>query len=69
MSTARHDMSDGDLEAILTAARQSNAAAGITGILLYGDRHFLQCLEGEQQQIEALYDRIAVDRDTLALCR
>ncbi len=61
MSTARHDMSDGDLEAILVDARRANAAAGITGMLLYGDRHFLQCLEGERQTVEALYDRIAAD--------
>ncbi|WP_299393914.1 BLUF domain-containing protein [Pelagibius sp.] len=61
MSTARDDMSDGDLEAILTVARRSNVAASITGLLLYGDRHFLQCLEGEQQHVETLYDRIAAD--------
>jgi Sensors of blue-light using FAD len=37
-----------DLAAMLRVARENNAAAHVTGILLYHQGSFMQVLEGEQ---------------------
>lgn len=50
-----------DLEDILADARVKNAANDVTGYLLYDDGHFIQAIEGEQDTVEALVDRIADD--------
>lgn len=46
---------------IVAAARQRNAAAGLTGGLLFTGRHFAQVLEGSPPALDALLDRIAAD--------
>ena len=50
-----------DFSDILTTARQFNAAQHIYGVLYYAEGHFFQCLEGEQQQLEQLFERIQQD--------
>ncbi len=62
MSTAPHDMSDAELEKILATARAFNPTKGITGLLLYVERQFLQYLEGDEAAVEALYKSIEKDR-------
>ena len=47
---------------ILRSAQTHNAANGITGVLCQGRGVYLQVLEGERNQIEALYARIALDK-------
>ncbi len=47
---------------ILAKSRKNNARRQIVGGLLFGDGCFLQCLEGEAQAIETLYERIESDR-------
>jgi hypothetical protein len=42
-------------------AMPRNAAMGITGLLLASSRYFIQVLEGDARQINALYLRIAAD--------
>jgi hypothetical protein len=54
-------MSDKDLQALLKKARASNEILGITGMLLYRDRFFIQALEGEQTVLENLYAIISKD--------
>jgi hypothetical protein len=49
------------LEALLRQARANNTRDGITGLLLYGNGHFVQVLEGERGPVEALYARILSD--------
>ena len=44
-----------DLDHILTSARRRNAAANITGLLLYYRGEFVQILEGETQSVENIY--------------
>lgn len=46
---------------LVEAARIANAAADITGALLYSGRRFFQVLEGEVVDVERLYARIIVD--------
>lgn len=43
-------------------ARTYNGKQGITGILCYGNGHFLQCIEGEKGKILALQKRIFADK-------
>lgn len=61
MSLACDAMSPDDLGALLDESRASNQAAGITGMLIYHEREFMQLLEGERAVIEALYERIEAD--------
>jgi len=46
---------------LIGASESSNAEAGITGVLLASDTHFLQVLEGDFDAINRLFLRIARD--------
>ena len=61
MSLACDVMSPDDLGALLDDSRARNQAAGITGMMIYHEREFMQLLEGERSVIEALYERIEAD--------
>ena len=61
ISSARHDLRDEELAAILDVSRRNNAARGITGALAYHDRAFVQVLEGPEAAVEALLVTIARD--------
>lgn len=56
------DFSDEDLVELLAKSRSNNAAAGISGMLLYHEGSFLQVLEGPEEAVEDLYERICKDR-------
>lgn len=61
MSTVCDKTSDADIQDILATAQRFNASVGITGMLLCVERQFLQYLEGDEQAVESLYERIAKD--------
>ncbi|SFR52783.1 Sensors of blue-light using FAD [Marinobacter daqiaonensis] len=46
---------------ILLASRRNNPKYGIVGGLYYGNHHFFQYLEGEEDQVRELYGRIRRD--------
>ncbi len=46
---------------ILTQSRRNNPGKSIGGVLCYGNGFFFQCLEGEREIVEALYERIQSD--------
>ena len=50
-----------ELVALLTQSRAFNAAHGLTGVLLYNEREFLQLLEGPRAHVHAVFARIARD--------
>ena len=50
-----------ELTEILEKSRVKNQQLGITGMLLYYNREFLQLLEGEKPVVKRLYDTIASD--------
>jgi len=50
------------LDEMLQKSRHSNAAADITGLLLYKDGVFMQILEGPKPAVLALLAKIKVDR-------
>lgn len=55
------DFSKDDLVALFAKARTNNASMGVTGILLFVEGSFFQVLEGPEQAVDALADRIASD--------
>lgn len=61
ISTARKEVDEGGVADILAASRRNNAAAGITGLLLYDGKRFLQLLEGELGAVLDTYKRIRHD--------
>lgn len=64
-SRATREMSAGDLRGLLAEARGLNRTHGVTGLLFYIERHFIQCIEGTQADIGQLVDNIlADDRNT-----
>jgi hypothetical protein len=61
-STATAPLSVPQLEALLAGARARNHARGITGVLLYSDGNFMQCLEGPDDQVREIYRLIRSSR-------
>jgi Sensors of blue-light using FAD len=47
---------------ILRSAQRHNPTNGITGVLCQGQGMYLQVLEGERSQVDALYARILLDK-------
>ena len=60
-STATADLDRVGLLELLKGSVQRNTRAGITGLLLYQDRIFLQVLEGDEQAVFALFAKISRD--------
>lgn len=61
VSAANIEFSAADLDVLLDKARQNNSAIGVTGVLLFHEGTFLQVLEGDEQTVNNLYDKIAED--------
>lgn len=62
---------DADLGAIFLSARSNNREQDITGALLVTAERFVQTLEGDEEAVRALYDRIEKDsrHDEVTLLR
>jgi len=50
-----------EVDAILATSARNNPARGITGLLLFNGRNFLQLLEGEEAEVAALMAVITAD--------
>lgn len=62
VSAAETWFSPTELHSLLQVCRARNAAAGITGLLLYKDGNFMQALEGEEAAVRRLQTWISGDR-------
>jgi len=60
-SRASLDLSAADLAAIHDTARHLNALDGITGLLVFDGVRFLQIVEGSEDAIDSLVDRLRAD--------
>lgn len=60
-SAATPGLSSFDVDEILSASRIRNKQSDITGMLLLENGRFLQALEGPEEEVRALMDRIAED--------
>jgi len=61
-SAATSALKPAELQSLLDECRRKNAAAGISGMLLYHSGSFFQVLEGEQETVDALYEKINLDK-------
>lgn len=61
ISTSRTDIDPPLIDKILAAARRNNERDGLTGLLIAGNRRFLQVLEGPGETCLPCYDRIRAD--------
>lgn len=50
------------LEGMVADARRLNEQASVTGILLFNGTHFFQLLEGPEENVNAIYERICQDK-------
>jgi len=57
-SRARLDLSAQDLADIHESARHLNALDGITGLLVFDGTRFLQIIEGSEEAIDDLVERL-----------
>jgi hypothetical protein len=62
VSTATHLMGEAELEALLLGAVVQNSMNGITGVLLYNEGDFMQCLEGPESMVRKTFNRIEASR-------
>jgi hypothetical protein len=60
-SRAIDDVSQEELQNILSQSKAHNPESGITGVLCSSGPLFLQLLEGGRMQVNALYNQIAAD--------
>ena len=61
VSTACDCLKFEDIQRILEQSNNNNPVLGITGILVYCNKHFFQILEGEKTAVLELFDTISID--------
>jgi len=61
ISYANSVMSEEEIQAILEKSKINNASKQITGLLMYSERYFFQCLEGERRVVNQTYLKICGD--------
>ncbi|NOI79761.1 BLUF domain-containing protein [Vibrio tubiashii] len=61
VSTVSDAFSLSSVDEILVAAQRNNGENGITGILYFNHKYFMQYLEGDKQEVESTYKRILED--------
>jgi len=54
-------LSSDDVAGIIGTSEKNNPARGVTGLLLYNGRNFMQLLEGDESELVALITRISHD--------
>lgn len=62
LSSSRQLLNDSELAAILEKSQRNNAMLDITGALIYHDGNFIQLLEGPEENVLALYEKIKEDQ-------
>ncbi len=58
MSRSTDQVTSEVLDRLLLDARSNNAAVGVTGVLLHGDKRFFQYFEGSASAVSDVYARI-----------
>ena len=61
-SDSSEQCSSEDINSILEVSRRNNPSNSVTGLLIYKKPGFLQYLEGPEQAVTALYEKIKKDR-------
>lgn len=61
LSLADHEVSADELSALKNQVSGKNQLTGISGMLIYHRREFMQLIEGEKDTVIALYEKISRD--------
>lgn len=61
-STATPELTEDALTEILMESQNRNAKRNITGLLLHSDGNIIQIIEGEKEDVEALFAKIEHDK-------
>ena len=61
ISFASGGLEEKELSEILELSRRNNQQLDITGLLLYAEGNIIQILEGDKDEVEALYKKIGQD--------
>lgn len=61
LSTPTIPFTPPQLQTLLRECRVNNAKHELTGVLFYGNQHFMQLIEGEEQEVHALYEHLGQD--------
>jgi hypothetical protein len=61
VSFSSDELSENELKTLLQEVRTKNEEQQVTGLLLYNDGSFIQVIEGSQQTIRNLFERIRGD--------
>ncbi|MBP5801127.1 MULTISPECIES: BLUF domain-containing protein [Microbacterium] len=61
-SSATHPFDERELADLLAVSRSNNDARDVTGLLLYRDGEFVQILEGDRYDVEAVMASITADQ-------
>lgn len=61
VSSATQEMSEDKLLFLLEQCRSRNMKQDVTGMLLYAGEHFFQVLEGEEKDVDEIYEFIVND--------
>ena len=61
VSTATKHFSLDELKMMLSEGRKRNLARDITGMIVFHEGKFLQILEGREEVVDALYEKICND--------
>ncbi len=56
------NISEKSLLEIAEGSKENNIDNGLTGLLVYGNNTFVQVLEGAEQDIETLYQKLLADK-------
>jgi hypothetical protein len=62
VSRQSHVITDKDLKELLTKSRNNNSEIEVTGMLIYFHGSFIQYIEGKEENVDWLYNKIAKDK-------
>jgi len=62
VSRQSHVITDKDLKELLSKSRSNNREIAITGMLIYFQGSFIQYIEGKEENVDFLYNKIAKDQ-------
>lgn len=61
ISSATDLFSESQLDSLLIKSRENNSKLNITGILVYSEGNFIQAIEGKQEDLDFLFNKISLD--------
>lgn len=61
VSTGCDNLQYENIKCILESSNRNNKENGITGILVYCNKHFFQIIEGEKGAVQQLFSQILID--------